>query len=70
MSTEKEVNILKKEIAKLQKEVLELKKTNQDSNNLWHKTVLKIILYGAVASGITSIAHLVVSIISLVKKTS
>ena len=57
------------QIAKLEAEIEQLKKTNQESNTLWHKTVLKIIFYGAVASGITSIAHLIVSIISLVKKT-
>lgn len=59
-----------KQIAKLEKEIEQLKQTNQESNNLWHKTVLKIIFYGAVASGITSIAHLIVSIISLVKKSN
>lgn len=59
---------LEQEIKRLQKEVEELKKAHKSSESSWNKTLAQVVFYGAVASGITSIAHLIVAIINLVKK--
>ncbi|WNE41214.1 MAG: hypothetical protein mread185_000671 [Mycoplasmataceae bacterium] len=60
---------LEQEVLRLQKEVEELKKARQTSDSAWHKSLAQVVFYGAVASGITSIAHLIIAIINLVKKT-
>jgi hypothetical protein len=59
---------LEDKIKHLQNEIEQLKKAQQTSESTWHHTLTQVVFYGAVASGITSIAHLVVAIINLMKK--
>lgn len=59
---------IEKEIVRLQKEIEELKKVRQNNDSVWHRNLVKVVFYGAVASGITSIANLIIATINLVKK--
>ncbi|WNE40650.1 MAG: hypothetical protein mread185_000107 [Mycoplasmataceae bacterium] len=59
---------LEQEIIRLKKEVEDLKKSQQANQAAWHKTLMQIVFYGAVASGITAIANLLIAIMNLVKK--
>lgn len=59
---------LEQEVKRLQKEIEELKKAHQASESAWHKSLAQVVFYGAVASGITSIAQLIIAIINLLKK--
>ncbi|WNE40491.1 MAG: Cell cycle protein GpsB [Mycoplasmataceae bacterium] len=59
---------LEQEVKRLQKEVEELKKAHQANQTTWHKTLMQVVFYGAVASGLTSIANLIIAVINLVKK--
>lgn len=58
---------LEQKIEKLQKEINEIKKSHKSSETSWHKTLTQVVFYGAVASGLTSIANLVIAIINLMK---
>lgn len=59
---------LEQEIAKLKKELREIKQAHQKEKDAWNKIIVKIILWGTIASSISNIISLIIAIIHFFKR--
>jgi len=67
MENNEKNKILEERVKKLEEKNKQDSKS-KDKQDLWNKTLMKIVFYGAVASGITAICQLIMFIMNFFKK--